>query len=119
MYAPLGDYGLKQDSAAVNSGVEAGFAWRGEAPDVGAKESKFSSEGYEAAMDDNGCLYRVFADTVVVMNLSQTDYTVSVPTGRAGVQLKDAVTDNVTAADGEGVLHIFAEAGTSVILQAR
>ena len=119
MYAPLGDYGLKQDSVAVNSGVEAGFAWRGESPDVGAKESKFSSEGYEAAMDDNGCLYRVFADTVVVMNLSQTDYTVSVPTGRAGVQLKDAVTDNVTAADGEGVLHIFAEAGTSVILQAR
>ncbi|MBR7070679.1 MAG: carboxypeptidase regulatory-like domain-containing protein [Clostridia bacterium] len=119
MYAPFGDYGLKSDSIAVNSGVDTGFAFRGEAPDVGAKESKYSAKGYDAVTDENGCIYRVFADSVVIMNLSQTDYTVTVPTGRAGVQVKNAVTDEIFRADGAGNLHVMVEQGSSVILQAR
>lgn len=119
MYAPLGDYGLKMDSVAVNSGIDTGFAFRGEAPDVGAKESKFSKNNYEAVIDHNGCIYRVFADSVVIMNASETDYTVTVPTGRAGVTLKNAVTDEAFRTNGSGELEVYIEGKNSVILQAR
>lgn len=119
MAASYGDYGLKMDSVATNSGVDTGFAFRGEAPDVGAKESKYSKNNYEAVIDHNNCVYRVFADSVVIMNASDTDYTVTVPTGRGGVTLKNALTDEAFRTNGAGELEIYVEAKGSVILQAR
>ncbi len=35
MWQPTGDYDLRRDGAAVNAGVDAGFAFRGQAPDIG------------------------------------------------------------------------------------
>lgn len=119
MYRPNGDYALKKASAAVNSGADLGFAYRGEMPDIGAKESKYWNEGYDPVSRSNGVTFRVFADTVVVMNPETSNKQVGIVLGRAGVKLYDAITDKVYMSDASGNLFVNIAAETSLILQAR
>ncbi|MBR7070678.1 MAG: carboxypeptidase regulatory-like domain-containing protein [Clostridia bacterium] len=115
----VGDYNLKWASSAVSSGATIGFSYRGELPDIGAKESKFARYGYDAVRLASGCIYRIFADTVVVMNPMPKQLSITVPTARAGVQLKDAVTDRLYQTGTDGKLNLTVPAESSIILQAR
>lgn len=112
------DYALKRSSAAVDAGTNGDLSFRGEAVDIGAVESNFSNN--YVAVTSNGAVYRTFADKVVVVNSSAaTAATVTVPTGRAGVVLKEFLGANQWTADASGNVTVTVPAGASIILQAK
>lgn len=113
-----GDYALKRNSVAVNAGTNSDLSFRGESADIGAVESNFSNN--YVAVTSNGAVYRTFADKVVVVNSSAaTAATVTVPTGRAGVVLKEFLGANQWTADASGNVTVTVPAGASIILQAK
>ena len=112
------DYALKRSSVAVNAGANGNLSFRGEAVDAGAVESNFSNS-YVAATSNN-TVYRTFADKVVVVNKSASaSSTVTIPTGRAGVVLKEFLGSNQWTADASGNVTVTLAAGTSMILEAK
>lgn len=119
MYRPYGDYGVKMESAAVGGGEDVGFAYRGEAPDIGAKESKYSRNNYDPVVRTDGVMYRTFTDSVVFMNTASGTRQVTIPLGRASLKLKDVLTDKAYTADANGNLTVTLNAETSLILKAK
>ncbi|MBR7071159.1 MAG: carboxypeptidase regulatory-like domain-containing protein [Clostridia bacterium] len=115
-----GDYALKCDSVAVNAGANVGFAWRGEATDIGAVESKFSNLNYDAVDSASGITYRTFADAVVAVNRSESaSNSVTISTGRPGVVLKELAGANQWTADANGNVLLTVAPGASLILFAK
>lgn len=117
MWQPTGDYDLRSDGAAVNAGTDAGFAYQGEAPDIGAFESRYNALSVEKEKD--GVLYRTFADSVVLINTTKSDQTVTVPLGRAKVKLREAGYGKTWTTDSSGNLTITIPADGARILQAK
>ena len=114
MWQPTGDYDLKRDSGAVNAGVDAGYAYRGSAPDIGAYETAFN-EHYDA-VENGRVMVRTFANTVVLMNTSKARQTVVVSLDVAGAKLREAVTGGTWTADGNGFLQVTVPADGALIL---
>ena len=100
MWAESGDFALRQDSGAVNAGVEAGFAYQGDSPDVGAFESAYGEE--DKAKMTGSVMYRIFGNSVVFMNSSTEEEQVTIATALGGHTLRRLGSSEIvkTAADG-------------------
>lgn len=114
MWQPTGDYDLKRVSAAVNAGVNAGFAYRGSAPDIGAYETAYNSH-YDAMLNGR-VMVRTFANTVVLLNTTKAEQTVEVSLGVAGAKLREVGYGGTYTADGSGSLQVKIPPDRAMIL---
>ncbi len=118
MWQPTGDYDLRSDGAAVNAGTDVGFAYQGEAPDIGACESRYNRLSDEQEADE--VIYRTFADSVVLINTNaKSEQTVTIPLGRAKVTLREVGYGRTWTTDSKGNLTISIPADGARILQVK
>lgn len=115
MWQATGDYDLRRDGAAVNAGVDAGFAFRGQAPDIGAFESAVNAACEPKTTD--GVIYRTFAGSVVLINTTKSTKTVTIPLGKGGAVLREVGYGKTCTADGSGNLQVTIPADEARILQ--
>lgn len=116
MWQPTGDYDLKRDGGAVNAGVDAGFAFRGSAPDIGAFETAFNASYDSKTLD--GVVYRTFTDSVVLINTTKSEKTVTIPLGQGGAKLREVGYGQTFTADGNGNLQVTIPADEARILKS-
>lgn len=101
MWKIEGDYNLKRDSAAVDKGCAVGFAYTGDAPDIGAYESDYNKDYYP--QKSGQVLYRTFSNTIVLMNTVDEEQTIQIPVnGRQGMRFREVGYGNILYASNSG-----------------